>query len=166
MAKVVAVVSVTFFLTSYFLPCFAMMTGGISTINQPLKSTVIMKGLDIFLMNESRALQANYINHHENLLYKRICDTLQASEQVVEGTLYRVALKIVPVNKQLEQKDCINEDDSLPEKFVCFTVWHRPWLEQDEDARLIVEKEAAGDYKSCLQVNSQKMVMDRWKFRR
>ena len=148
MAKIVAVVSVSFIFISYYLPCIAMMTGGISTVDQPSKSTAIMEGLDIFLTNESQALQNVFI-------YKGICNTLQASVQVVQGTLYRVALKIAPVDKQPDQEDCVKGDDSVvgDEKFVCFAVWARPWLE-DKEKRVIVEKKAADDYKSCLRVNS------------
>ena len=151
MAKIVAsvaVVCVSFILISYYLPCIAMMTGGISPVDQPSISTEIMEGLAIFLTSESRALQNVSI-------YKGICNTLHASVQVVQGTLYRVALKIVPVDKQLDQEGCIEGDDSVvgDEKFVCFAVWVRPWLE-DKEKRLIVEEKAADDYKSCLQVNS------------
>lgn len=156
MAKIVAVVSVGFIFVSYFLPCIAMMTGGISTVDQPLKSTEIMKGLDIFLTNvKNRALQANCPNCL--YMYKGICYTLQASEQVVQGTLYRVALKVVPVDKQLDHESCIPEDDLVllaksGERFVCFTIWFRPWLKENE--RFIVKEKAADDYESCLQINS------------
>ena len=158
MAKVVAVVSVSFIFISYFLPCIAMMPGGISIVDQPLNSTEIMEGLHIFLRNvnlkENRALQANC----PNCLYKRICYTLQASVQVVQGALYCVALKVVPVDKQLDHESCIPEDDLVllakgGERFVCFTIWSRPWL-KEEFMRFIVKEKAADDYESCLQVNS------------
>ena len=126
-----------------------------------------MKGLDIFLTNvKNRAFQADC----PNCLYKGICYTLQASVQVVQGAFYRVALKVVPVDKQLDHERCIPEDDLVllakgGERFVCFTIWSRPWL-KEEDKRFIVKEKAADDYESCLEVNSWKMAMDTWKFRR
>ena len=93
---------------------------------------------------------------------------MQASYQVVQGVLYRVAVKIVPVDtKDFGTLDCGGQDDTSDDcilkasacakpsetKFGCFTVWTRTWLEE-EKKRFIVDKEDSKDYNSCLAVNS------------
>lgn len=76
--------------------------------------------------------------------------TLQASSQVVEGTLYRATVKLVPskckndLNETREGfeacgVDLVNPEVLRQEKCCEFEIWSRPWLPEKE--RLIIQKQ-------------------------
>lgn len=153
MAKVVGVVVFFFMFRLYFSPCLTMMTGGISRVDERDMPEVIKEGVRLYLKNINE--------HHSVYNYKAICEKLEASSQIVQGALYRVALEIIPVEDAINS-DCIQGSDSFllekgDKKFVCLTIWSRPWL--SESKRLIVkqvsEPDKRNDVDSCLEVNSE-----------
>jgi len=155
MAKVVvSFVVVLFMFGLYFSPCLAMMTGGIS--RETSIPDVVKEGVRMYLASITK-------RHDSAFDYKVKCDKLEASSQVVEGILYRVALEIVPVEEGAIHSDCIHGSDNLrlekgDVKFVCLTIWSRAWLERKEK-RLIVkevdEPHKRNDVESCLEVNNE-----------
>jgi len=153
MAKVVLVV-VSFLLITCFSPCFAMMTGGISSVDLSDKPTrnVTMKGLGIFLKNKNEKQAPN--NH----VYLAICGSLRASSQIVEGVLYRVAVRLASVDKEFSRPGCITKGSLRlakgDEKFGCFEIWSRPWLDdREKKLNFIVKERDSRSYSSCLEVN-------------
>lgn len=126
------------------------MTGGISHLD--LKDSenmeVIRKGIGIFL----ERLQKQDASH---VLYRPIC--VQASSQVVQGVLYRVAMEIVPEDSAYSRAidfDCIPEADSSPlakkdKRFACFSIWSREWLPFHESF-IVEEQNQFTDAQSCL----------------
>ena len=129
----------------YLSSCRAMMTGGISQLENPYQYKEISDGVKVFL----KKLKAN-----EGRAYEVVCATLKASSQVVQGTLYRVAMEVVPEgnDNKVYASACVGGRPGKDGKFVCFTIWSRPWLE-DKKARLIVEeKPNISKYKDCLTV--------------
>lgn len=147
---------VVFFLSTLttlcFTPCLATMTGGISRLDLKNKDNrdVIMKGIGIFLEKLRK--------QDSPLVYRPIC--VQASSQVVQGVLYRVAMEIAPEDSVFSRAidfDCIPEADrpSLTngdKRFVCFSIWERVWLPKPES--FIVKVENESDVQSCLMVNN------------
>ena len=139
----------------YFSPWIevaGMMPGGIS---EEGVMSHIDKVVGIYLKKERK--------DGADFVYKKICGTLRASSQVVEGNLYRVAFEMVPVNKSSSSSlsDCIKMDTlkKLPflergkERLGCFTIWSRPWIKEKSE-RFIVTKKDSNDYRSCLEVNN------------
>ena len=148
------VVLVFFIFELYFSPCLQLgrMTGGISRMNETNISGPIKEGVRQYLKSIAAP--------HSAFEYKVKCDKLEVSSQVVQGTMYRVALEIVPVEKDAIHSDCIHGSDNfrLDKKdvqFVCLEIWSRVWLEPPE--RLIVTRvdgpRERNDVKSCLEEN-------------
>lgn len=153
MAKVaVSFVRVFFMFGFYFSPCLqlGMMTGGISRMNKT-DTPDVMEGVSRYLKSINERLPA--------FDYKAECDKLKVSSQVVAGTMYRVALEIVPVEKDAIHSDCIHESDNFrldkgDVKFVCLEIWSRPWLEPSENMLIVKrvdEPRKRNDVKSCLE---------------
>ena len=131
--------------------CRAVMTGGISQVVDPESDPVIMDGVERFLKN---------YNTNNGQVYKFLCRTLQASVQVVEGGLYRVAMKIVP-DGEYDKTDvvaCVKQSSYSRDegdidrrlRFVCFTIWSRPWLKDKKLQFIIEEKQNIRRYEACL----------------
>ena len=130
-------------------PCLAMMTGGISRLNLKKKDNweVVRKGFE-----DLRKQDSSYA------LYRPIC--VQASSQLVQGFLYRVAMEIIPEDSVYNRAidfDCIPEAKSPSlangdQRFVCFSIWKREWLPKPES--FIVKVENESDAQSCLMVNN------------
>ena len=143
----------------YFSPwreVAGIMTGGISEIGPSAEEGVmsdIDEGVGIYLKKETK--------DGADFTYKKICGTLRASSQVVQGSMYRVAFEMVPVEKSFSSSDCITKDTlkKLPflergkVKLGCFTIWSRPWM-KEKSKRFIVTKKDSNDYRSCLEVNN------------
>ena len=150
MAKV-AVVLLMFGL--YFPPCLAMMTGGIKPMNEASIPEVVKEGVRLYLES---------ISERHPFDYKVKCDKLEASSQLVQGFLYRVALEIVPVEEGAIHSYCISGSDNVrlekDVKFVCLEIWSRTWLKSEEE-RLIVkevdEPHKRNNVESCLEVNDE-----------
>ena len=148
--SVVPVVAMLFLFGLYFSPCLAMMFGGISRINETNIPGDVKDGVRLYLEN---------INKQSAFDYKLKCDTLEASSQVVQGTLYRVALEIVPVEKGAFRSDCIHGSDNFrlekgDVKSVCLTIWSRPWLEGKQSFIVKEMPHKRNGVESCLEVNS------------
>ncbi len=134
--------------------CHEMMTGGISRLDLKDEDTreVIKKGIGIIL----ERLQRKDSSH---VLYQPIC--VQASSQVVEGIEYRVAMEIAPEDSAPRRGidfDCIPEAGRSPlakrdKKFVCFSIWQRPWKAEPESFKVKLEENET-DVQSCLDVNN------------
>jgi len=62
-----------------------------------------MKGLGIFLKNKNEKQAPN--NH----VYLTVCGSLKASSQIVQGVLYRVAVRLAFVDKEFSRPRCITE---------------------------------------------------------
>lgn len=133
------------------------MVGGISEIDPLAKgvmSAEIDEGVDIYVKKETK--------DGADFIYKEICGTLRASSQVIQGSLYRVAFEMVPLDKSSSSSHCIEKDTlrKLPVlergkvKLGCFTIWSRPWMKEKSE-RFIVTKKDSNDYRSCLEVNSK-----------
>ena len=148
--KMAKIVLVFFMFGLYFSPCLQLgrMTGAISRIKETKIPDAIKEGVRWYLKNIT--------GRHSAFDYKVKCDELEASSQVVQGIMYRVALEIVTVEKDVIHSDCIHGSDifRLDEgdvKFVCLKIWSRPWLEPS----LIVEKvgklRKQNDVQSCLE---------------
>ena len=144
------------FYFSHWREVAGTMTGGISEVGPSPEEGVmcdIDKGVDIYMKNETE--------DGADFIYKKICGTLRASSQVVQGVLYRVAFEMVPVDKYSSSRDCIKIDTvkKLPflergkVKLGCLTIWSRPWMEEKSE-RFIVTKKDSNDYRSCLEVNN------------
>ena len=123
----------------YLSSCCATMTGGKLQLKNPYKYKEITDGMTVILekmkVNDGRG-------------YKVVCDTLKASSQVVQGTLYRVAMKVAPEGN--DPAACIRGRPGKDERFVCFTIWSRPWL-PDANSRFIVEeKPNISETEDCL----------------
>ena len=123
-----------------------MMTGGISRTQE---TKPIMEGVGMYLEN---------INAHHSFDYKVKCDKLEASSQVVQGFLYRVALELVPVEKGAIDSDCIRGSGNFrlekeDVKFVCLQIWSRSWLPGQQ--KLILEEVDEHDVESCLAINDK-----------
>lgn len=156
MAKVaVSVVRVFFMFGLYFSPCLQlrMMTGGISRMNKT-DTPDVMEGVSRYLKSINERLPA--------FDYKAECDKLEVSSQVVQGTMYRVALEIVPVEKDAIHSDCIHGSDNVrldkgDVKFVCLEIWSRPWLEPPEMliVKRVDEPRKRNDVKSCLEAKKK-----------
>lgn len=155
MAKVaVSVVVVSFIIGLYFSPCLAMMTGGISLMNEKIIPDVVKEGVGLYLKNIAQ--------HHSAFDYKAVnCEKMKLSLQMVQGMLYRTALEIVPVEEGTIHSDCIKGSDSFrlgkgDVKFVCLEIWSRPWLESSKSliVKEVDEPHKRNDVESCLEVNS------------
>lgn len=125
----------------YLSICCATMTGGKLQLKNPYKYKEITDGITVIL----ERMKVN-----NGLAYKVVCDTLKASSQVVQGTLYRVAMKVAPEGN--DPGACIGGTTGRDERFVCFTIWSRPWL-PDANSRFIVEeKPNISETKDCFNV--------------
>jgi len=141
-----SVVVVLFMFGLCLSPCLTMMTGGISRTQE---TKPIMEGVGMYLEN---------INAHHSFDYKVKCDKLEASSQVVQGFLYRVALELVPVEKGAIDSDCIRGSGNFrlekeDVKFVCLQIWSRSWLPGQQ--KLILEEVDEHDVESCLAINDK-----------
>ena len=109
-----------------------------------------MKGLDIFLKNKNEKQAPN--NH----VYLTICGSLKASSQIVEGVLYRVAVRLAFVDKEFSRPGCITEGSLRlakgDENFGCFEIWSRPWMAKK--INFGVKERDSRSYGSCLEVSS------------
>lgn len=127
------------------------MTGEISRVDPEdfPKLPDLLKGVKSFMDKLNAKANAGTV-------YKLVCERIQASKQVVQGVLYRVAFSVEPVDKEMAEGGyCIKSDDITAEgngKFVCITVWSRVWL-GDQSPEIKKNKEAK-DVESCLKVNS------------
>ncbi|PFX28679.1 hypothetical protein AWC38_SpisGene6626 [Stylophora pistillata] len=124
-----------------------VMTGGISRIDPEDSAEYpdLQKGVEIFMDKLNAKANAGTV-------YKLVCERIQASKQVVQGVLYRVAFSVEPVDKEMAEGGyCIKSDDITAEgngKFVCITVWSRGWL--GDQSPKVKENEEAKDVESCL----------------
>ena len=152
MAKVAVSVVVFFFIIGlYFSPCLAMLTGGISLMNETIVPDVVKEGVGLYLKKIRSAFDYKAVN----------CEKMKVSSQIVVGVLYRTALEIVPVEEGTIHSDCIKGSDSSrlgkgDVKFVCLEIWSRPWLESSRSlmVKKVDEPHKRNDVESCLKVNS------------
>lgn len=155
MAKVAVSVVVFFFIIGlYFSPCLAMLTGGISLMNETIVPDIVKEGVGLYLKDIGQ--------HHSAFDYKAVnCEKMEVSSQVVQGVLYRTALEIVPVEEGTIHSDCIKGSDSFrlgkgDVKFVCLEIWSRPWLESSRSliVKEVDEPHKRNDVESCLKLKS------------
>ena len=137
-----------------FLHCSAKkspITGGISRIDpEDLRQYPdLIKGVKSFLDKLNAKSTAGTV-------HKLVCASVQASSQVVQGVLYRVAFNTGQVDKGVAQgESCINRGDFVEQgegKFICISIWERPWL--NDMSPEIKENKEGKDVESCLGVSN------------
>lgn len=141
--KVILVLCAVFAI--FYVSNAAVIPGGITKIEKLdlLKHKELLEGLN----QAVRVENARQPNMPFKLVY--LPYTLDASSQVVQGTLYRASVKLAPskcrnvLNDTREGieacgVDFLNPDVLQQEKFCEFEIWSRPWLAGKE--RLMIQK--------------------------
>ena len=123
----------------------AVITGGVTKIEQDKlwSHTALLEGLKLAVRQE------NLREPKPAFKFVYLPYTLDASSQVVQGTMYRASVKIAPskcpnvLNETKEGIEACGVDFLKPdvlqnEKCCLFEIWSRPWLAGQES--LIVQK--------------------------